>query len=243
MSPLFLEFLMGKRNLHCTAWGMPGYGIFGWQKPCYLLQDGYAEHVPGTARFHRLVEIRLRIGQSQMRQLHVAFRLRSLRGGLHLLVQGIFATIRAMLFSRYRDAEAARQLAAEKPQPALVQIDAIAPRPSITGAQVAAPAQMAKGIEEAFDYRGDVTVTLGTGEKLEGYIFDREQKADLAASTMRIMTKPGQKLTIRYADVSQLSFTGRDMADGRSWEAWVRKYAERKAAGEKNIELLPESLD
>jgi hypothetical protein len=157
--------------------------------------------------------------------------------------RGIFDYVRAMLFSRYHDAEAAQQVAAEKPKPALVQIDAIAPRPMLTGTQVAAPAQLADGIEQAFDYRGDVTVTLGTGEKLEGYIFDREQKSDLAASTLRIMTKPGQKVTIRYADVSQVSFSGRDMADGRSWEAWVRKYAERKAAGEKNIELLPETLD
>jgi hypothetical protein len=43
MSPLFLEFLMGKRNYKCTPWGMPTYNIFGWQKPCYLLQDGYAD--------------------------------------------------------------------------------------------------------------------------------------------------------------------------------------------------------
>ena len=42
-SPLFLEFLMGKREYSCTPWGMPTYNIFGWQKPCYLLQDGYAE--------------------------------------------------------------------------------------------------------------------------------------------------------------------------------------------------------
>ena len=42
-SPLFLEFLMGKRQYSCTPWGMPTYNIFGWQKPCYLLQDGYAE--------------------------------------------------------------------------------------------------------------------------------------------------------------------------------------------------------
>ena len=48
---------------------------------------------------------------------------------------------------------------------------------------------------------------------------------------------------MKYADVAQVSFTGRDMADGRSWEAWVRKYAERKAAGEKNIELVPEMID
>ena len=42
-SPLFLEFLMGKRDYQCTPWGNPTYNIFGWQKPCYLLQDGYAE--------------------------------------------------------------------------------------------------------------------------------------------------------------------------------------------------------
>jgi hopanoid biosynthesis associated radical SAM protein HpnH len=43
MSPLFLEYLMGKRNYSCTPWGMPTYNIFGWQKPCYLMQDGYAD--------------------------------------------------------------------------------------------------------------------------------------------------------------------------------------------------------
>jgi hopanoid biosynthesis associated radical SAM protein HpnH len=43
MSPLFLEFLMGKRHYACTPWGMPTYNLFGWQKPCYLLQDGYAD--------------------------------------------------------------------------------------------------------------------------------------------------------------------------------------------------------
>jgi hypothetical protein len=42
MSPLFLEFLMGDRNYECTPWGMPAFNIFGWQKPCYLLQEGYA---------------------------------------------------------------------------------------------------------------------------------------------------------------------------------------------------------
>jgi len=49
-SKLFLEFLMGKRNYACTPWGMPTYNIFGWQKPCYLLQDGYAD------TFHELMD-------------------------------------------------------------------------------------------------------------------------------------------------------------------------------------------
>jgi len=43
MSPLFLEFLMGDRHYDCIPWGMPAYNIFGWQKPCYLLQEGYAD--------------------------------------------------------------------------------------------------------------------------------------------------------------------------------------------------------
>jgi hopanoid biosynthesis associated radical SAM protein HpnH len=42
-SSLFLEFLMGKQHYKCTPWGMPTYNVFGWQKPCYLLQDGYAD--------------------------------------------------------------------------------------------------------------------------------------------------------------------------------------------------------
>ena len=42
-STLFLEFLMGKQHYKCTPWGMPTYNVFGWQKPCYLLQDGYAD--------------------------------------------------------------------------------------------------------------------------------------------------------------------------------------------------------
>jgi hopanoid biosynthesis associated radical SAM protein HpnH len=42
-SPLFLQFLMGKRDYECTPWGNPTYNVFGWQRPCYLLQEGYAE--------------------------------------------------------------------------------------------------------------------------------------------------------------------------------------------------------
>jgi hopanoid biosynthesis associated radical SAM protein HpnH len=41
-SPVFLDFLEGKRELACTAWGIPSYSLLGWQRPCYLLDDGYA---------------------------------------------------------------------------------------------------------------------------------------------------------------------------------------------------------
>jgi hopanoid biosynthesis associated radical SAM protein HpnH len=49
-SPLFLQFLMGKRDFECTPWGNPTYNMFGWQRPCYLLQEGYA------ATFQELME-------------------------------------------------------------------------------------------------------------------------------------------------------------------------------------------
>jgi hypothetical protein len=244
MSPLFLEFLMGKRHLDCTPWGMPAYSIFGWQKPCYLLQDGYADTFRELLDSTDWPKYGYESGNPKCANcmLHSGYEASAV--DYTFSFKGVFATVRAMLFSQYRDPEASGQLAAEKPPASLVQIDAIAGRPTLKGTDVAAPDQLAAGIEQAFDYRGDVTVTLNTGERLEGYIFDRVKKAGLAASTMRILTKPaGQKITVKYADVAQLSFTGRDMADGRSWEAWVKKYAERKAAGEKNIELVPETID
>src|SRR6267143_755041 len=49
-SPLFLQFLMGKWDFECTPWGNPTYNMFGWQRPCYLLQEGYA------ATFKELME-------------------------------------------------------------------------------------------------------------------------------------------------------------------------------------------
>jgi hopanoid biosynthesis associated radical SAM protein HpnH len=238
MSDMFLEFLMGKRHLECTPWGMPAYGIFGWQKPCYLLQDGYADTFRELLDATEWGKYGYESGNPKCANcmLHSGYEASAVDYTFSL--SGVFATVRAMLFPRYRDAEAAAQLAAEKPVSPLVQIGSIAVRPTLQGGDVAAE-QLAAGLEQAFDYRGDVTITLGTGEAVEGYIFDR----DPDGRTMRILTKTGDRSTVKYADVVRLSFTGRDMADGRNWETWVRKYAARKAAGEKNIELVPEPME
>jgi hypothetical protein len=99
-------------------------------------------------------------------------------------------------------------------------------------------------LERAFDYRGDVLITRKDGSKLEGYIFDRRTGRTLADSVVRLLPKDGTgKISVSYADIAALAFTGRDMAAGHSWEAWVRQYWERKAAGEKNISLQPEKLE
>jgi hypothetical protein len=104
--------------------------------------------------------------------------------------------------------------------------------------------ELREGLEKAFDYRGDVTVRLKDGSSVEGYIFDRRNAATLADSCVRLIPQgQAQKISISYAQIAGLNFTGRDPAAGKSWEAWVKKYWEKKAAGEKNIELTPEKLD
>lgn len=95
-------------------------------------------------------------------------------------------------------------------------------------------------IEKAFDYRGDVTLTLQSGEVVAGYLFDRRQRDGV--HEVRIMTPDGTRETVPYADVEKLAFTGRDPAAGKSWETWVKKYVEKKKAGQ-SISLEPEKLE
>jgi hypothetical protein len=110
--------------------------------------------------------------------------------------------------------------------------------------QLAGDEEVRQALEKAFDYRGDITITLKNGQKIEGYIFDRRTGKTLADSAVRLYPKTGdEKLTISYADIAALAFTGKDTAAGKSWEAWMQRYREKKAAGEKNIGLQPEALD
>ena len=99
-------------------------------------------------------------------------------------------------------------------------------------------------LEKAFDYRGDVTLTRRDGTEVQGYLFDRRTGSSLETSFVRIIpTTSKERLSIPYADVARVVFSGRDTAAGKTFEAWVKKYWEKKAAGEKNIQIAPETLD
>jgi hypothetical protein len=99
-------------------------------------------------------------------------------------------------------------------------------------------------LEKAFDYRGDVTLTLKDGSKVEGYIFDRTTGLTLQDSKVRLFPKDrDEKIAVPYTSIARIEFTGRDTAAGKSFETWVKKYREKKAAGEKNIRIDPEKLD
>ena len=98
--------------------------------------------------------------------------------------------------------------------------------------------------EKAFDYRGDVTLTLHDGRVIQGYIFDRRVGSTLEDSFVRVIPAGERtKLAVPYDQIAALTFSGRDTAAGKSFEAWVRKYQEKKAAGEQNIAIEPETLE
>jgi len=94
-------------------------------------------------------------------------------------------------------------------------------------------AERGQAVEVAFDYRGDVTLELASGETVTGYIFNRNSA--VSPPTLQIFPKdrPGSRV-IPYADVRAIAFTGEDTASGKSWESWVqKKESERKAEAER----------
>ena len=93
-------------------------------------------------------------------------------------------------------------------------------------------ADRVEGIDKAFDCRGDVSITL-RNEQVEGYIFNRDAKA--IPPRIEVFIKGSdQPRVIPYADIMAIAFTGKDTADGKSWDAWVsKKESERKAEADR----------
>src|SRR6478609_3521384 len=97
--------------------------------------------------------------------------------------------------------------------------------------ELASEEDVRQALEKAFDYRGDVTVTRKNGSKIEGYVYDRRTGATLTDSFVRIIPSTArEKLSIPYSDIAALKFSERDPAAGKSFEAWVKKYWEKRAA-------------
>jgi len=129
MSPLFLEFLMGKRDYACNPWGMPTYNIFGWQKPCYLLQDGYAETFQELMASTEWERYGTESGNPKCANcmVHSGYEASAVNDTFGSLA-GLWNTVRAMAFNQYPDKGAMDLLnQGEKPVHAhnpLVQINA-----------------------------------------------------------------------------------------------------------------------
>lgn len=97
-------------------------------------------------------------------------------------------------------------------------------------------AEIAAAIEAAFDYRGDVTIELRSGERLSGYMFNRQTSESVGRAEL-FLAENGQVCEVSYANVVSIAFTGEDTASGKSWEAWVsKKESERRAEIERVAE-------
>jgi hypothetical protein len=107
--------------------------------------------------------------------------------------------------------------------------------------ELANETELREALEKAFDYRGDVTLTQKDGTKIDGYIFDRVNGTTLSASFVRILPRSGGgRMKIAYSDIAALAFSGRDPAAGKSWDAWVKKYWEKKETGGPGASLHPD---
>src|SRR5215213_3279408 len=115
-SPLFLEYLMGKRHYACTPWGMPTYNIFGWQKPCYLLQDGYADTFAELMESTKWEKYGTESGNPRCANcmVHSGYEASAVDDTFGS-VKGFFRTVRATLFNSYKNKAAAAELENGKP--------------------------------------------------------------------------------------------------------------------------------
>jgi hopanoid biosynthesis associated radical SAM protein HpnH len=123
-SPLFLEFLMGQRNYACTPWGMPTYNVFGWQKPCYLLADGYADTFAELIETTSWESYGFESGNRKCANcmVHSGYEASAVNHTFSS-ISGLWSTIRAIFFSGgYRDEEALRRLDEEPGHGPMVQV-------------------------------------------------------------------------------------------------------------------------
>ncbi len=91
-------------------------------------------------------------------------------------------------------------------------------------------------MRRAVDFRGDVTIELSSGAVVTGYAFDAQLGMDASCGTpefIRVLrTDSNERVRVALDDIRSLAFTGKDAASGKSWENWLRRYAEKKLAGE-----------
>jgi hopanoid biosynthesis associated radical SAM protein HpnH len=215
-SPLFLEFLAGARDYDCTPWGNPTYSVFGWQKPCYLLQDGYASSFQGLLDETEWENYGPKSGNPQCQNcmVHSGFEASAV-DEIFSSLRGVMAAVRATFWGPVIPAPGSA--AAATSEPADRDADAEREEPGGPTQGWSAPASPA-ALRVAFEYRGDVTLLLDDDSRVEGYV------ANMSAETLRLWRR-GQTSTVEVPRrrVKLVELTGRDTASGRSWQTWLKK--------------------
>ena len=217
-SPLFIEFLAGARHYDCTPWAMPTYSVFGWQKPCYLLQEGYAKSYDELLATTQWEGYGHASGNPACENcmVHSGFEGSAVMDAFSSW-KGFVAMARAFLFGPDVERDAG-------PDPHPIRARASAAQEALPTRGWAADASP-DAFRAAFAYRGDVTLTLRDGSTAEGYV------SNLDARDLELWRKGSDETRrISRAEVQHLALTGRDTASGRSYETWLRTWQEKHRA-------------
>jgi hopanoid biosynthesis associated radical SAM protein HpnH len=224
-SVLFLEFLAGGRDYDCTPWGNPTYSVFGWQKPCYLLQDGYADSFQGMMEETKWENYGPKSGNPHCRDcmVHSGFEASAVEE-IFSSFRGLTAMIRAAIFGPaipepQGDPAALLKIETEIDGSAVEQEEESGPNQGWS-----APASM-ESLRVAFEYRGDVTLLLDDDSRVDGYL------SNLTDDAVRLWCRgETDQLEIPIRHIKQVELTGRDTASGKSWQTWVKKQEAAQAA-------------
>jgi len=211
-SPLFLEFLTGARDYECTPWGMPAYSVFGWQKPCYLLQDGYTQTYDELLANTDWSGYGPGSGNPACRDcmVHSGFEASSVEEAFSSW-SGFVAMARAALFG-----------------PRVPKPETLPPRkqrtteleaPPTRGWAAEIPSESADrgsidALRTAFEYRGDATLTLEDGSAVEGFVSGLTP--DRVAVLSRGESRPRE---IERRRIRRVELSGRDAAIDPRWQA------------------------
>jgi hopanoid biosynthesis associated radical SAM protein HpnH len=222
-STLFLEFLAGGHDYDCTPWGNPTFSVFGWQKPCYLLQEGYASSFQELMEETEWKNYGPKSGNPHCRDcmVHSGFEASAVED-IFSSVSGFTNMVKAAIFGP--KIEAPHGEVAAPTQAVGCGAGASTHEDQEDAAQGWSGPANAKAFKIAFDYRGDVTLHLDDGSQAEGYV------ANLSPESLHLWERGKvSTLEIAHQRIVRVELTGRDTASGRSWETWIKTHPQAHA--------------
>jgi hypothetical protein len=215
-SPLFLEFLAGARDYDCMPWGNPTYSVFGWQKPCYLLQDGYEKSFADLVAKTDWSRYGPASGNPACQDcmVHSGFEASAVDEAFSSL-GGMLQMIRATLFGARVPAVREEP---EKPLAPMIPVES----PARGFGSAATP----EALRAAFEYRGDVTLTLDDGRELAGFV------TNVNHHSLELWHK-GADATAELASdrIRRVELSGRDPASEERRASTLRKRERVRARG------------